>query len=174
LSSALQDGIDLLRQGRLAEAGARFAAVAQAEPANALAHHLTGFVQLQTGEREAGLASLRRALALNPDDPAALTHLARGLRESGAPQAALEACERALALNPDFAEARLDRALLLFQLGRKAEALDECDRAVHGDHPLPEHDSSTATAAISRKPGDGAADQKHHSLECYGHGGPRE
>jgi tetratricopeptide (TPR) repeat protein len=136
---SVQGGMGLLQQGRLAEAGELFAAAARAEPSNALAHHLLGIVQLQTGAPEAGLQSLRRSIALDPSDPAAHGNLASALRDRGDTEAALASYGRALSLNPDFVEALGNRAMLLGQLGRLEEALPDCVRAVRlaPGHPMP-------------------------------------
>jgi tetratricopeptide (TPR) repeat protein len=135
---SIQGGVDLLQQGRLAEAGAQFAAAASADPSNAVAHHLLGIVQLQAGAPEAGLASLRRSIALDPNDPVTHGNLANALRDTGAAEEALESYSRALSLDPNFVEARCNRAMLLARNGRLEEALRDCDRAlrVAPDHPM--------------------------------------
>jgi tetratricopeptide (TPR) repeat protein len=135
---SIQGGVGLLQQGRLSEAGEAFAAAVAAEPSNALAHHLLGIVQLQTGAPDAGLKSLRRSIALDPNDPTAHGNLANALRDAGEGEAALESYRRALALNPGFVEALGNRAMLLGGLGRLDEALADCDQAVRvaPGHPM--------------------------------------
>jgi hypothetical protein len=127
---SIQGGMGLLQQGRLAEAGEAFAAAVAAEPGSALAHHLLGIVQLQTGAPEAGLASLRRSVALDPNDAIAHANLANALRDAGETGAALESYGRALSLNAGFIDALCNRAMLLAGLGRLEEALADCERAV--------------------------------------------
>ncbi|HEY4032175.1 MAG TPA: tetratricopeptide repeat protein [Caulobacteraceae bacterium] len=136
---SVQGGIGLLQQGRLAEAGALFVAAVRAEPANALAHHLLGIVQLQTGAPEAGLQSLRRSITLDPNDPVAHGNLGNALRDMGDPGAALDSYGRALSLNPDFVDVLCARAMILGQFGRLEEALPDCARAVRlaPGHPMP-------------------------------------
>lgn len=135
---SVQGGLGMLQQGRLAEAGELFAAAVRAEPSNALAHHLLGVVQLQTGAPEAGLASLRRSIALDPNDATAHGNLANALRDLGDIEEALQSYGRALSLNPDFIDALGNRAMLLGQSGRLDEALNDCDRAVRlaPGHPM--------------------------------------
>ena len=135
---SIQGGMALLQQGRLAEAGEAFVAALRAEPGNALAHHLLGIVQLQTGAPEAGLENLHRSIALNPNDPVFHGNLANALRDAGAPEAALTSYGRALALNPDFIDALANRAMVLGGLGRLEAALADCDRAVRlaPAHPM--------------------------------------
>ncbi len=127
-----------MQQGRLAEAGEVFAAVVRAEPGSALAHHLLGIVQLQTGAPEAGLQSLRRSVALDPNDAVVHGNLANALRDAGAVEEALQSYSRALALNPDFVDALANRAMTQGGLGRLEEALADCDRAVRlaPGHPM--------------------------------------
>jgi tetratricopeptide (TPR) repeat protein len=135
---SIEGGMGLLQQGRLSEAGEAFAAAVRGQPGNALAHHLLGIVQLQTGAPEAGLASLRRSIALDPNDPVVHGNLANALRDAGAIDEALQSYGRSLALNPDFIDALANRAMLLGGLGRLEEALADCDRAVRlaPGHPM--------------------------------------
>ena len=135
---SIQGGVGLLQQGRLAEAGEMFAAAVAAAPGDALAHHLLGIVQMQTGASEAGLASLRRSIALDPNDATVHGNLASALRDSGDLDGALESYSRALTLNPDFVDALSNRAMLLGARGRLEEALADCDRAVRlaPSHPM--------------------------------------
>jgi tetratricopeptide (TPR) repeat protein len=128
----------LLQEGRLAEAGEMFAAAVGSEPGSALAHHLLGIVQLQTGAPEAGLQSLRRSIALDPNDAVVHGNLANALRDAGATDEALEGYGRALALDPNFVDALANRAMVLGGLGRLEEALADCDRAVRlaPAHPM--------------------------------------
>jgi tetratricopeptide (TPR) repeat protein len=155
---SIQVGIDLLQQGRLGEAGEAFAAAVAAEPSSALAHHLLGIVQLQTGAPEAGLASLRRSIALDPNDATVQGNLANALRDTGAADEALEWYAKALSLNPDFVEALGARAMLLGQLGRLEEALADCDRAVRlaPDHPMTHMGRGNVLLAMGR-PSEAAA-----------------
>jgi tetratricopeptide (TPR) repeat protein len=148
----IQSGIGLLQQGRLAEAGEAFAAAVAAEPSNALAHHLLGIVQLQTGASEAGLASLRRSVELDPNDATAHGNLANALRDAGASDEALESYGRALTLNPGFVEALGNRAMLLGQLGQLEEALADCGQAVRlaPDHPMTHMGRGNVLLAMGR------------------------
>lgn len=149
---SIQGGIGLLQQGRLAEAGALFAAAIGAEPSNALAHHLLGIVQLQTGAPEAGLASLRRSIALDPNDPVAHGNLANALRDRGAAEEALASYGRALALNPAFVDALANRAMLLGALGRLEEALRDCEESVRlaPGHPMTHIGRGNVLLALDR------------------------
>jgi tetratricopeptide (TPR) repeat protein len=155
---SIQSGIGLLQQGRLAEAGEAFAAAVAAEPSSALAHHLFGIVQLQTGAPEAGLASLRRSIALDPNDATVHGNLANALRDAGNAAEALESYGRALALNPGLVEALGNRAMLLGQLGRLEEALADCDRAVRlaPGHPMAHMGRGNVMLAMGR-PSEAAA-----------------
>jgi tetratricopeptide (TPR) repeat protein len=148
----LQNGVGLLQQGRMEPAREVFSGILRDDPGNAFAHHLLGLIELQTGQLDAGIASLKRAIALNPADPVALGNLANGLREAGAYDEALEAYGRALALKPDFLDAYNNRGILLRALGRNAEALADYDRAVAlmPGHPHPHGNRADALAALGR------------------------
>ena len=158
MSLALRNGIDLLRQGRLTEAGAEFAAAVGAEPANALALHLAGFVQLQTGQLQAGLDSIRRAIAINPRDPAAFGHLGRGLYESGAHHQAIEAYDRALSIDPRMSEAWRGRGKASLKAGlfdiaaasfAKARALGAPEAAILLDRAEVEWEADRLVEALA-------------------------
>jgi tetratricopeptide (TPR) repeat protein len=154
----IQNGIGLLQQGRLTEAGEAFSAAVASEPTSALAHHLLGIVQMQTGATELGLASLRRSIALDPTDATVHGNLANALRDTGHADEALDSYGRALALNPGFVEALGNRAMLLGQLGRLEEALADCEGAVRlaPGHPMAHMGRGNILLAMGR-PLDAAA-----------------
>jgi Tfp pilus assembly protein PilF len=120
----IQDGLQFLQQGRLAEAWQALSAAIAADPDNALAHHLRGLVQVHAGEWPGALADLRRAIALDPSDAVAHSNLSGALRAVGDYEAALTSGETAVRLNPDFADAHLNRGNALLELARPEAALD--------------------------------------------------
>jgi TolB-like protein/predicted Zn-dependent protease len=72
-------------------------------------------------------ANIRRARALDPDNPFVLSPIAIGLIGLGKLQDALPSAERAVALSPNFDGARHALAAVLVRLGRSDEALAELD-----------------------------------------------
>jgi tetratricopeptide (TPR) repeat protein len=130
LQALLQTGFQLLQQGRAEEAWNAFHQVLQADPDNALAHHMVGLIAMQAGQLEIGVESMRRSIALQPGDPVAHGNLGNGLRDLGRLDEALAAYAMALALAPDFLDALNNRAILHGRAGRPAEALQDYDRAL--------------------------------------------
>jgi Flp pilus assembly protein TadD len=97
-------------------------------------HYLHGRALDRAGRWDEALPALQRAVALGPEQPAALKYLgyaqvARGENIAGA-QALLE---RARALKPDDAEIADSLAWALFQRGEVAQALPLLEQAVKGD-----------------------------------------
>jgi hypothetical protein len=78
------------------------------------AHLALGDALVRTGGLDAGIASYRQALRLDPDNPEAHTKLSRALYKQGLLDEAESACRRAIELAPDHAEAyfRLGKILL--------------------------------------------------------------
>lgn len=85
---------------------------------------------MRHGDLQRAAEALRRSLAAEPDQPAALINLGAVLRALGQPQEALQCYERALALRADLPEGLSNRANVLADLGRYSEALQSCDRAL--------------------------------------------
>jgi tetratricopeptide (TPR) repeat protein len=103
------------------------------------AHVARGLVQLFFERDWAGAEhSLRRAIALNPNDSHAWQHLANFLRAMGRPEEAAAARLRGLALDPLNARMRITLGEDYLHAGRPAEALAPFERAVQLDpmHPL--------------------------------------
>jgi hypothetical protein len=142
----LQTGFQLFQQGRAEEAWNAFHEAVARDPQSAFAHHMIGLIALQAGALEMGVDSLRRAIALQPDDPAAWGNLANGLRELQRTDEALEAYARALTLAPGFADALNNRAILLGRLGRHAESLADYDRAIAAEPRAPSLHNNRADA----------------------------
>jgi TolB-like protein/Tfp pilus assembly protein PilF len=73
------------------------------------------------------LGNVRRACALDPDNPIALGSVAAALSGLGKLQDALPFAERALALSPNVAQSHLILGGVLLRLGRLDEAITELD-----------------------------------------------
>ena len=107
-------------------------------PDDAEALHWHGVAQLVAGNLEAAVTSLRRAVALSPDDPRYLNNLAEVFRRSGDFFAAEDGASRALAIDPDYFDARITRIATRFALERFDDALDDVDDALrnHSDDAM--------------------------------------
>jgi len=131
--SALREAVTLHRAGRLAAAEPRYLAILSGEPQHFDALHLLGVVRQQQGRDADAVELIDRALALRPDDAAALSNRGRSLRALGRAHEALASCERALRLKPEFADAHNNRGLALAALKRPAEALKSYEAALSHD-----------------------------------------
>jgi tetratricopeptide (TPR) repeat protein len=75
------------------------------------------------------LDSVRRALALDPNNPVVLIGIAAGVAWLRKPQEALAHAERAVGINPSLENARYLAGSILARLGRSEAALAELDAA---------------------------------------------
>jgi tetratricopeptide (TPR) repeat protein len=173
----LSEGLALHRQGRLVEAAARYERILSRDPGHFDALCLMGAVRVQAGDREGGVALLRRACVMRPDTPAPHCMLGAALIELERPAEALAFLDRAIALDPRLPGAHFDRAVALKKLGRPAEALAGLDAAlaldpsaasVHTDRALllvelkrPEEALAGFERALALAPGDPRA---HNNL----------
>ena len=112
----------LLQRGAAMEAAEAFAGIAAANPADAAALALRGLALCQSGQPQAALAPLRRAVALD----ASAFHtagLAQALAAAGHGREAVAAWQRAIALAPGVAAAHLGLGHALRALGRTERAI---------------------------------------------------
>lgn len=110
--------------GRLGEAMALYRLVLRADPANTDGWRLLGQAARATGDRGAGLACLRRLIALCPADATAFAESAALLTDQGEEAGAIAAYGAALRCDPLMAQAAFQRGILLYRQGalRQAEA----------------------------------------------------
>ncbi|HTP82726.1 MAG TPA: putative 2OG-Fe(II) oxygenase [Alphaproteobacteria bacterium] len=130
LAARINLGNLLLRNDRLADAEACFAAAATAFPLAAEAHEGLG-IALQRQKRSAeALAALHRARALNPDHPRIDANLGWALLEGGEADGAAAQFDRALASCPGVSE--LWVGLAASHMARRAwpQALAALERAL--------------------------------------------
>jgi len=130
VDSMLRDAVALHRAGRLDKAEPLYLAILREVPEHFDALHLIGVVRQQQGRDAEAIAFIDRALALRPDNPAALSNRGLSLRALGRAQEALASCERAIRLKPDYADALNNRGLALATLRRLAEALKSYEQAL--------------------------------------------
>ncbi len=123
-------GLELHRQGRLAEAERLYIEVLRRHPTHADALHVLGIVALQTGRPERAAELIGMAIDLN--EPVAGAHNNRGIavRRLGRFEEALAHFDRAIGLEPDHAEAHNNRGYALLELDRPQEALAGFEQAI--------------------------------------------
>jgi len=110
--------------GRLEEAMALYRLVLHVDPVNIDGWRLLGKAVVKAGDRRAGLACLRRLIALCPADAAAFAECATLLADQGEETGAVAACGMALRCDPLMVQVAFQRGMLLYRQGslRQAEA----------------------------------------------------
>src|SRR5262245_28163390 len=107
LDSRFQDGLNLHRQGKIAEAEQIYIEVLRYDPQHFLALRLLGFTTLQRNRialkrLEDELASYDKAIARNPGDPDGYVNRGRVLLALERYEDALASFETAISLKPDY------------------------------------------------------------------------
>jgi hypothetical protein len=96
----------LLQQGDSRGAAALLEQAVQSDPNNGRAHQYLGIARIQSGDGIRGIASLRDASRLLPQDAVIAYNLGAALNQSGRTDEARQALERALVLDPGHQKAR--------------------------------------------------------------------
>jgi predicted O-linked N-acetylglucosamine transferase (SPINDLY family) len=104
--------LELHRAGRLAEAEQGYRAILVRAPQHADSLNLLGVIALQTGNLEAALALVRRAVALRPDAAVCRNTLGQVLERLGRDDEAAGCYEGAIDLDPAYAEAHNNLGVL--------------------------------------------------------------
>lgn len=124
-AEAMAHAVDLLGQGRGAEALVSLTKAAGKAPQRPEIHHLLGLCYLQAGDPTKGIASLRQALRLAPKSGAVLNHLGVALCQARKAAEGLAHLRRAVELAPGFGEARNNLAHALNESGDHRGAATE-------------------------------------------------
>lgn len=130
LDALLHQAAALQQAGRGADALALFQQVLAADPHNHPALRAMGLIQLQRQQLPVGIALLRRALEIRPDDPTTCYELGRALYRQGDLSSALKVFDQAIASRPNYAEALNARGIMLSGMGRREDAIASFLRAV--------------------------------------------
>ncbi len=133
VKSLLQDALRLHRAGRLADAGARYAAVLRMDQRNFDALHLGGLVALQQGNSDQALRLLGAANRVSPRDRTCLLRLALAERAAGRIEIAEKRLRDLTASEPPMAEAWDNLGMVLKSRGAIGEALDCHQKAAEID-----------------------------------------
>jgi predicted TPR repeat methyltransferase len=138
LEEATATAVQLLNEGRLAQAEALLQAVISADAQSADAHHFLGVLRAKQGRGDDAIQLIRRALELVPEYADAWNNLGLLLRAIPNYSAALDAFDKAVKYGPHLLPAHLSRARLHRRAGRFDEALATFRRALEIDPTLPE------------------------------------
>nr|WP_315488115.1 tetratricopeptide repeat protein [uncultured Rhodoferax sp.] len=145
---ALKHAIAFHQRGQFAQAKALYEGVIQAQPRHFQALHLLGLIAAQTGNPEAALGLIERAIEIFPGNPD--FHINRGnvhrtLRHF---DAALASYSNAIALKPEYAQAHCNQGVVLQELSQFQAAVDSYDRAIAFSPGLVEAHSNRGVALI--------------------------
>jgi Flp pilus assembly protein TadD len=124
-SPLLAIGVSQLERGRYEDAASSFRQAASLTPGDFRAEYLYATALKRTGDpsrRDEIIAALRRAAALEPNDPRPKASLGQTLFESGKSHEAAAELEAALRLDPDNTTALYQLALLYRDLGRREDS----------------------------------------------------
>jgi tetratricopeptide (TPR) repeat protein len=118
------------RNGNLVEAEAAYRKVVKKCPNHFDAWHMLGVCELASGNYEAAVRPLKRALLLDPQSAGAHSDLGITLKALEKYDDALACFDQAITLKPDFADALYNRGNLLIELSRFDDAVANCDKAI--------------------------------------------
>jgi len=124
---ALQQGIALLREGRVAEAESCFRDALRAQPDAPELHATLGAILAAQGRAAEALPSFHTALKLRPASADAHGNLGNALRELGRRDEAARHLREAMRLRPAYPEAHNNLGAVLRDLG-DAKAAESCFR----------------------------------------------
>jgi Flp pilus assembly protein TadD len=125
---ALEQGIALLREGRIAQAESCFRDALRAQPDAPELHATLGAILAAQGRAAEALPSFHTALKLRPGSADAHGNLGNALRELGRPDEAARHLREALRLRPAYPEAHNNLGAVLRDRGETAAA-ESCFRA---------------------------------------------
>ena len=148
----LEDATDLMDQGNAPAALELLRRVSDANPSDAEAWYLSGWVLNQMGRSDEAERALRLHLRLTRDSVKGHAQLAVALLSKKRPAEAVTVLEAAITLKPTWRELRSNLGFALVQLGRDAEALVQFREALNLDpNYLPNY---TALAELLNRRGE--------------------
>ncbi|WP_170789179.1 tetratricopeptide repeat-containing sulfotransferase family protein [Ruegeria lacuscaerulensis] len=123
------------QKGALAQAVPLLSKIIAAAPKHADAHHILGLIAFQTGQTDAAIQAVERAVQLRPDSVQYLANYTEILRSAGRLDQARAAGEQAVRLAPGHAAAQSNLGLVHYDLEdlEKARAAQERALALSPD-----------------------------------------
>ncbi len=126
----LQHAVACHRAGDLAQARELYQAVLCTHPEQYDATRLLGVIAYQQNENLRAIEWFRKAIGIDPANPAVYMDLGNALKRLGEHDAALGNYDRAIALRPEFPEAYTNRGNTLIECRQFAPAVASYDRAI--------------------------------------------
>jgi len=130
IEQILKSAVEHHQAGQLDAAAQGYEQILAADPAHGDALHLAGCVRYQKNDREAGIALVRQAIAVNPGLAVAHDNLGLMLRSRGDLAEAEASHRRAAEANPDHPDAHNHLGVALFRQRRVVEAIECYGRAI--------------------------------------------
>lgn len=121
----LRAAVEFHQAGRLMEAERIYRQILAGNPEDPAALHLLGLLAADAGKPDAGIALIRRAIALRPAAADFHSNLGDVLRRSGRLDESIAACRQAVCFNPDFIEAHINLGNALMDKGDLISAVAE-------------------------------------------------
>lgn len=138
INASFQQGLQLQAAGRWAEAERVYRMILSAEPRHGDSLHMLGVLALQTGQPEAALPWLDRAVAASPSTTLFHANRANTLLALGRPAEAEAACRQGLRYKRNSVEAWQTLGHALSDQGRPREAVEAYREAHRHDPRLPD------------------------------------
>ena len=129
-SQAIDTALKYHRAGRLAQAEAIYRQVLGTTPEHPDALHLLGMIAHQTGNHQAAIDLINRAIEADPANPFYYNNIGGVYRALGQHGQAIENYRKALALKTDLPEACNNLGISLKELGRHNDALGAYRKAL--------------------------------------------
>lgn len=120
---ALQEGFLLHQKGDLIGAGEIYAQILKLQPLHFDALHLSGLIAANSGEHEAAIQLISKAIAINSANPPAYRNIGNVYLTIGKHDLAIENYSEAIRLNPNYDDAYFSRGLAY-------QGLEQLDRAI--------------------------------------------
>ena len=120
---------------------------------------------LQQGKPEEAVREWRKALEMDPEDPAALSNFATALDAAGKPDDALSQIRKALELDPDNYKSYTNFGVLLQKMGRLDEAVAALTKAIELNPDDAKAESSLGGVLLNQGKADEAMAHLKKALE---------
>jgi tetratricopeptide (TPR) repeat protein len=133
LQNGLQTALGLHQRGRIDEAIKIYEAILGIEAGHADALHLLGVARHQTGDSEAGVSLIRKAISRSKKRPEFHSNLGQALEAVGRPSEAEVAYRQALALDREMTDALSNLGALLLARGKTADAIRALSKVIRLD-----------------------------------------